>query len=261
MNGASGPARRLHALVRPPGRSFASALSSTGAVIDVALAQQQHEGYREALARAGVAVEVLDPDERYPDSCFMQDPALVIRGKAIVARPGAPSRLGEEQLVAPLLARRFPTVALTAPATLEGGDVLVLPDHVYVGRSDRTNAAGIEQLRAALHPLPVDEIPISGLLHLLSGVTYLGRNTLLAVRGMADRPEFRGLKVLVVPDDEAYACNVLALGDSVVAPWGYAGTIAMLAANGFRVLPAQVSEFTKADGGVTCLSLIYEEPG
>jgi dimethylargininase len=174
----------------------------------------------------------------------MQDPGLVVRGKAIIARPGTESRLGEEALVGLLLRQRLPTVELTAPATLEGGDVLVLPDHVYVGRSERTNAAGIEQLRAALHPLPVDEIPVSGLLHLLSGVTYLGRNTLLAV----------------VADDEAYACNVLALGEYVVAPAGYPNTLALLAASGFRVLPVEVGEFTKADGGVTCLSLIYEEP-
>ena len=249
---------KLHALVRPPGDSFASAISSTAAQIDVELAQRQHQAYREALNQAGVAVEVLPPDERYPDSCFMQDPALVIGGKAIIARPGAASRLGEEALVAPLLRTRFETVELTPPATLEGGDVLVLPDHVYVGRSSRTNAAGVEQLRAALAPMPVDVIPVCGLLHLLSGVTYLGRQTLLAVDALAGSPEFAGMKVLVVPGEEAYACNVLALGDWVIAPAGYDKTISLLEANGFRVLPVPVSEFTKADGGVTCLSLLFE---
>ena len=260
MSAGSNPRRQLHALVRPPAGSFASAISSTGAKIDVRLAQQQHAAYCAALARAGVQVEALPPDDRYPDSCFMQDPALVIGGKAVIARPGAVTRLGEEQLVAPVLRKRFPSVELAPPATLEGGDVLVLADRVYVGRSGRTNAEGIRQLRAALAPLPVDEIPVTGLLHLLSGVTYLGRNTLLAVRGMAGRPEFEGMTVLVVPEDEAYACNVLALSEWVVAPAGYTKTIALLAANGFRVLPVPVTEFTKADGGVTCLSLIYDEP-
>ena len=112
-----------------------------------------------------------------------------------------------------------------------------------------------------LRPLPVDEIPVSGLLHLLSGVTYLGRGTLLAVKEMAGRPEFQGMKVLVVPDDEAYACNVLALGDCVVAPAGYHKTIALLSVEGFEVLPVPVTEFTKADGGVTCLSLVYRGAG
>ncbi len=260
MSGAAG-AQRLHALVRAPGQSFAAAISSTGAAIDVKLAQEQHAAYCRALGQAGITVEALAPDERYPDSCFMQDPALVIAGQAIIARPGALSRRGEETLVEPVLRGRFPTTtALQAPATLEGGDVLVLPHHVYAGLSDRTNAAGIAQLRAALAPLPVDEIPVSGLLHLLSGVTYLGRGTLLAVKEMAGRPEFQGMKVLVVPDDEAYACNVLALGDCVVAPAGYHKTIALLSAEGFEVLPVPVTEFTKADGGVTCLSLVYAEP-
>ena len=130
---------------------------------------------------------------------------------------GATSRLGEEGLVAPLLRAHFPTVELTPPATLEGGDVLVLPDHVYVGRSSRTNAAGVEQLRRGLAPMPVDVIPVCGLLHLLSGVTYLGRQTLLAVEAMAGQPEFAGMQVLVVPDNEVYVCNVLALSDWVIA--------------------------------------------
>lgn len=250
---------KRHALVRPPGRSFASAISSTGAAIDVRLAQHQHELYCAALVQAGIRVEVLPPDEHYPDSCFMQDPALVIDGKAIIARPGASSRRGEELLVAPLLGQHFPTVHIEAPGTLEGGDVLVLPDRVYVGDSDRTNQAGIEQLRAALHPLPVETIPVQGLLHLLSGVTYLGRNTLLAVEALAGRPEFGGMQILRVPAGEEYACNVLGLGDTVIAPAGYARTAAMLAHHGFRVLPVPVSEFAKADGGVTCLSLIYTE--
>ena len=208
---------------------------------------------------AGVNVELLPPDERYPDSCFMQDPALVIDGKAIIARPGAPSRRGEELLVAPLLGPHFPTIHIEAPGTLEGGDVLVLPDRVYVGDSDRTNQAGIEQLRAALFPLPVQAMPVQGLLHLLSGVTYLGRNTLLAVEVLAGRPEFEGMQVLRVPAGEEYACNVLGLGETVIAPAGYERTADMLAHRGFRVLPVPVSEFAKADGGVTCLSLIYPE--
>jgi dimethylargininase len=247
------------AFVRPPGDSFARAISSTGATIDVELARKQHARYCAALRMAGVEVEELPPSEAYPDSCFMQDPALVVRGRAVIARPGAASRRGEEALIAPLLRERLPTVEIVSPGTLEGGDVLVLPDRVYVGRSDRTNGEGVEQLRAALHPLPVEEIEVEGLLHLLSGVTYLGRNTLLAIESMARRPEFAGMDVLVVPDEEAYACNALGLGDYVVTPAGYERTIRLLEANGFRVLPVRVSEFVKADGGVTCLSLVWEE--
>ena len=147
------PANLTHAKVRPPGASFVRAISTSHAPIDVALAQAQHADYRQALAEAGVAVEVPPPDECYPDSCFMQDPAMVIAGRAIINRPGAASRRGEEEALVELLAARFPTIRIVAPGTLEGGDVLILPDRVVVGRSDRTNRAGIAQLVVALSDL------------------------------------------------------------------------------------------------------------
>ncbi len=247
-----------HALVRPPGESFVRAISTSGAPIDVALARAQHVEYRQALAAAGVQVEVLPPDERYPDSCFMQDPALVIAGTAIIARPGAASRRGEEDSAAEALAGRFPQVRIVLPGTLEGGDVLILPDRVVVGRSERTNRAGIAQLAAALSAapgLPVLEAAVDGYLHLLSAVTHLGRGMLLAVEGFVLHPGLAACEVLRVPTEEAYACNALGIGDKVIVPAGYPKTAAMLRANGFEVLPVPTTEFAKADGGVTCLAL------
>ena len=249
-----------HALVRPPGESFVRAISTSGAAIDMALARAQHAEYRQALAAAGVEVEVLPSDERYPDSCFMQDPALVIAGTAIIARPGAASRRGEEDAAAEALAGRFPQVRIVPPGTLEGGDVLILPDRVVVGRSERTNRAGIAQLAVALSTpsgLPVLEAPVDGYLHLLSAVTHLGRGTLLAVEGFALHSGLAGCKVLRVPADEAYACNALGIGDKVILPAGYPKTAAMLRAHGFEVLPVPTTEFAKADGGVTCLALAW----
>ena len=252
-----------HALVRPPGASFAQAISSSQAVIDVALAQAQHAEYRQALAEAGVTVEVLPPDERYPDSCFMQDPAMVIAGRVIINRPGAASRLGEEEALVELLASRFPTTRIVAPGTLEGGDVLILPDQVVVGRSDRTNRAGIAQLVVALANLsglpglPVLEAPVAGYLHLLSAVTHLGDGTLLAVEDFILPPALAGFPVLRVPAVEGYACNALGIGDKVIVPAGYPRTAAMLKADGFDVLPVPTTEFAKADGGVTCLALVW----
>ena len=264
-----------HALVRPPGASFAQAISSSQAVIDVALAQAQHAEYRQALAEAGVAVEVLPPDERYPDSCFMQDPAMVIAGRAIINRPGAASRRGEEGALVELLAARFPTTRIVAPGTLEGGDVLILPDRVVVGRSDRTNRAGIAQLVVALADLtsppwleglpnlsglaglPVLEAPVAGYLHLLSAVTHLGDGTLLAVEDFDLPPALAGFPVLRVPADEGYACNALGIGDKVILPAGYPKTAATLKAHGYDVLLVPTTEFAKADGGVTCLALAW----
>lgn len=248
-----------HALVRPPGASFARAISSSGAAIDVALAQAQHAEYRQALAAAGVEVEALLPDEGYPDSCFMQDPALVIAGTAVIARPGAASRLGEEASVAQALAGRFPLARIVPPGTLEGGDVLILPDRVVVGISARTNRAGIAQLAGALSAagLPVYEAPVDGYLHLLTAVTHLGEGRLLAVEGFAVPPPLAGRAVLRVPADEAYACNALGIGANVILPAGYPKTAAMLRSHGFEVLPVPTTEFAKADGGVTCLSLAW----
>jgi dimethylargininase len=255
------------ALVRPPGASFARAISSRNLPIDVALAQAQHAEYCEALAAAGVTVEVLPADDRYPDSCFMQDPAVVIRGRAVIGRMAAPSREGEEDAVAAALAGRFGLTRIVPPGTLEGGDVLVLPDSIAVGLTGRTNRAGIAQLVVALaageDPLmPVYSIPVDDYLHLLSAVTYAGRNTLIAVEEKyAGHPLFAGMDVIVPPAEEAYAVNTLGLGDSVIVPAGFPRVAVMLRDRGFEVLPVPVSEFAKADGGVTCLSLVWEESG
>jgi dimethylargininase len=262
-----------HALVRPPGASFAQAISSSHAMIDVALAQAQHAEYRQALAEAGVQVEILPPDEHYPDSCFMQDPAMVIAGRAIINRPGAASRRGEAEALVELLASRFPTTRIIPPGTLEGGDVLILPDRVVVGRSDRTNRAGIAQLVVALADLksdltglanlsglpglPVLEAPVVGYLHLLSAVTHLGDGTLLAVEDFVLPPALSGFPVLRVLTAEGYACNALGIGDRVILPAGYPRTAAMLKAHGFDVLLVPTTEFAKADGGVTCLALVW----
>jgi dimethylargininase len=254
-----------HAFVRPPGDSFARAISSQNVPIDVALAQAQHAEYCEALAAAGVTVETLPADERYPDGCFMQDPAVVIRGRAIIGRMAAPSRQGEEDAVAAALSGRFRLARVVPPGTLEGGDVLVLPQgRIVVGRTGRTNQAGIAQLVVALaageEPLmPVYSVPVDDHLHLLSAITFAGRNTLIAVEAYARHPLFAGLDVIVAPPEEAYAVNALGIGENVIMPACYPRVSAALQARGFTVLPVPVSEFAKADGGVTCLSLVWEE--
>ena len=257
----------IHALVRPPGASFARAISSRNLPIDVRLAQAQHKEYCEALAAAGVIVEALPPDERYPDSCFMQDPAMVIGGRGIICRMGATGRRGEEAAVAEALAGRFPLTHIVPPGTLEGGDVMVLPQgKILVGRTARTNQAGIAQLVVALSeaapgeaPAPLYSVPVSDYLHLLSAATTIGRDTLLAVEAYAGHPHFAGLDVIIAPPEEVYAVNALGLGESVIVPAGYPRVAAALQGRGFTVLPVPVSEFAKADGGVTCLALAWEE--
>ena len=248
-----------HAAVRPPAISYMRAISSSQAPIDVPLALRQHAEYCKALAAAGLAVETLPPDERYPDSCFMQDPALVIAGQGIVGRLAADSRSGEEESVAAWLAARVPLTYIIPPGTLEGGDVMVLPHRVLVGASGRSNGEGIQQLAAILQPLglPATPVPVAGYLHLLTAATYLGGNLLLAVEDYATHPVFAGFDVIEVPPAEAYAANALVVDMHVVLPAGYPRTTQALQERGFSVMPVPMTEFAKADGGITCLSLVW----
>jgi dimethylargininase len=247
-----------HALVRPPGASFAHALAVTPQPIDVTLAQGQHAEYIAALHEAGAQVEVLPAAEEYPDSCFVQDPAMVVAGVAVLNRMGAPSRLGETELVAPRLRTQMPTYALKAPATLEGGDVLNVGDRLLVGLTGRTNEEGIAQLRALVEPhgVRVQAVVVPDALHLLTVVTYVGRGIVVVHEDYTEHPLLHEFEKVCVPRAEAYAANTLGLGNYVIVPAGFAQTNAQLRAKGFRVLEVPMSEFYKADGGVSCLSLL-----
>ncbi len=249
------------ALVRQLGASLFNGISRKGLHPDPRRAQVQHVAYCKALCEAGLDVTVLRPDEQYPDSCFVQDTALVIRGLVVLCRPGAPTRQGEEEEIAEWFADRLPLVRIYAPGTLEGGDVMILPDRVLVGESERSNAEGVAQLGALLDPLglPVASVPIGENLHLLSAATYLGRGLVLAFEDFADCPAFSDYQVIPVPRAEAYSANVLALGDYIIVPAGFPTTAARLAEHGFHILPVPLSEFEKVDGGATCLSIVWGE--
>ena len=248
-----------HALVRPPGDSFVNALAVEPQPIDVELARKQHAEYVDALRQAGVAVEILDANENFPDACFLQDPAMVIRDVAILNRMGAASRVGETELLAEILRARFETHSLVEPATLEGGDVLNVGNKLFVGETERTNRAGIEQLRALLEPraIPVHAIPVREFLHLLTVVTYVGNNVVVVHQDFAEHPNLKEFTRVLVPRDEAYCANTLGIGKYVIVPAGFPKTNERLRAEGFEVLPVPMSEFYKADGGVSCLSLIW----
>ena len=250
-----------HALVRPPGESFARAISSQGLPLDVALARRQHAGYCDALREAGFSIAELPADEAHPDSCFIQDPAIVVAGHGILCRMGAASRAGEPDAVADWLSRRFQVSRIQAPGTLEGGDVIILPGRLIVGQSARTNAAGIAQLGEILAPLSigVTAVPVTRYLHLLTAVTYVGHNVLLVLEGSGyeDHPAFAGFDSVIVPSDEAGAADSLGTGDTAILPEGCPRTAAALRSRGFRVIEPPLSAFAAADGGVTCLSLVW----
>ncbi len=248
-----------HAFVRPPGACYVNAIAENPQTIDVALAQVQHAEYVAALREAGMQVEVLPPSEQFPDACFVQDPAMVIDGLALLNRMGAASRVGETDLLADILRARFETHALRAPATLEGGDVLNVGHRVIVGETARTNAEGIAQLRAVLEPRgwSVDSTPVGAFLHLLTVVTYVGQGVVIVHEDFAEHPLLREFAKVRVPRAEAYAANTLGIGKYVLMPAGYPITAAQIRAQGFDALEIPMSEFYKADGGISCLSLVW----
>ncbi len=249
-------------------RSFVDALGQKegASAIDFNLALAQHRLYIAALQAAGLAVTELPPAAGLPDACFVQDVALVLPEQVLLARPAMPSRREEVAAIRPLLPGDRPVVEVGSPGTLELGDVLRIADTLVVGLSERTNTAGAEQVRAAVAALGmrIETIPVPAGLHLLSGLSYLGRApgspqgpaVVLAWEAYHDLPLLAGLDVIVVPETEAPTANALALGETVIVPAGFPRTAAEVWHRGFRVLSVPLSEFGKADGGVTCLSLL-----
>jgi dimethylargininase len=249
------------AIVRPPGRTFSDALTRLRPPppVDLDLARFQHAGYVETLRRCGVEVLVLPADDERPDSVFVQDRVLVVDGRAIVCPSAAPSRRGEEEALVAILEGFRPVVRLSPPAFLDGGDVLVTEDSLFIGLSERSNWAAVDQLREMLAPRSAVEgvrLP-ADLLHLLSGCSYLGDGLLLAVESLEAVPAFRSLRRIAVVPEESAAANTLAIGNDVLVPAGYPKTAARIEERGLRVHTVPVGEFEKRDGGVTCLSLFY----
>jgi dimethylargininase len=248
------------ALVRPPSDAFARAISSTGALLSPGRARAQHAAYRDALADL-VEVVALPPDEELPDACFVDDCAVVLGGRALLARPGAPSRAAEPERLAAVLERLVDELErMTAPATLDGGDVMRLGRTLVAGRSERTGQAGIAQLtafaEAAGGRVEVAAVP-AGTLHLQSAVTPLADDAVVGTAELLEQPALRGVATrVVVPPEEVAAANALAVGTTVVLPAGCPRTAAAVATLGFEVREVDLSEFAKADGGATCLSLL-----
>lgn len=249
---------RWIAITRAPGNSYVHALSSTSARIDLVQAQRQHAAYCRALENMGMEVITLPPDERFPDGCFVEDAVVVRNGRALLTRSGAPSRQGEGESLRPtLLAHGLEIAQIEPPGTLDGGDVLWVEDVAYVGLSERTNRSGIIQLAAVLG-VEVHSVPLPpGMLHLKSGAAYLGDGRLYAVATFAPLAAELGLEWLPVPDGEEPTADALVFGAKVLIPSGYPRAATLLEELGFQVHPVNLSEFAKADGGPTCLSVIW----
>ena len=228
--------------------------------IDLARAQAQHAAYAELLRALGLEVIELPADPAFPDCCFVEDVAVVLDEVALVTRPGAASRRGEAAAVETALASHRPIERTEAPATLEGGDVLRVGRKLFVGRSGRTNAAGVERLAAVAEPLGYRVVPVAvtGCLHLKSAVSGLDQERVLVNRAWLDTAPFEGLELVDVAAAEPGAANVLAVAGHVVVHPGFPRTLERVAALGYAVRPLDVSEFLKAEAALTCKSLLFE---
>ena len=252
------------ALVRPPGPNFALGLSSSGLLApEFPLALEQHRAYRSALAAAGLELVELSADPDHPDAPFVEDTALVTPRGAVITRPGAPSRQGEVPAVAAALGRYYDTLLrIEAPGTLDAGDVCQVEDRFLIGVSYRTNHEGARQLARHLEALGyrAENVDIRNhpeLLHLKSGLSYLGDGVAVSTRALAGHEALASCRVVAADPDEAYAANCVRINDVIVFPAGYPRLQRRLEADGFRVVPLEMSEFRKMDGGLSCLSLRF----
>jgi dimethylargininase len=227
--------------------------------IDVARAGAQHRDYQRALEILGCRLLALPAEAELPDSVFVEDVAIVLDEVAVLTRPGALSRRAEVTSVAEVLRRYRLVLAIEAPGTLDGGDVLRVGRTLYVGESARSNAAGIAQLRELLagHGYAVQGVPTHGCLHLKSAVTQLDDSTLLLQPEWVDRARFADFRVIEVDPAEPHAANVLRIGDALVMPASFPRTRRRLLEAGFHVIVVDVSELQKAEGAVTCCSLVF----
>jgi dimethylargininase len=226
--------------------------------IDVALAGVQHRAYEDALVSAGCRLHRLDAEPDLPDAVFVEDAAVVLDEMALVTRPGAASRRPEAASVAEALQAWRPLVRVAAPGTIDGGDVLRVGRRVWVGRSSRTNADGFEQFRAAAHPLgySLSPVEVHGCLHLKSAVTAIDPDTLLVNPLWIDVARFPGFRLVEVDPAEPSAANVLRVGDRLIYPTAFPRTAERLARLGVPLTLVDVSEIAKAEGAVTCCSVI-----
>jgi dimethylargininase len=252
------------AIVRPPGRNFADGLTT----VDLGVpcyeeALEQHARYCDALRECGLKITALEADLRFPDSTFVEDTAVLTERGAVLARPGAESRLGEVAIIRETIRQFFPApFAIEAPGTLDGGDICEAGDHFFLGLSQRTNEEGVRQLGAHLARMGytsqvVDVRGMTSILHLKSGIAYIGENTLVVMEEMAGDEMFRGYKLLRVPAEESYAANCVRVNDRVLVAAGYPRVAAELAARVFHPLEVEMGEFQKMDGGLSCLSLRF----
>lgn len=252
--------RFTRAITRKPGENFAQGLSmSKLGPPDYQLMVEQHAAYVDTLTSLGLVVIELDPLPGYPDAYFVEDTAIVTPDVAVISRPGARPRRGEEKAIEPVLAQYRRVERIHAPGRVDGGDVLAANGHFFIGISDRTNKNGAEQLGRILEKYGNTwiTIPVTAGLHLKSSINYLGDDILLVTRRFSDLSLLEGYEKIIVDDGEEYAGNTLLINGTLILPAGFPKTRKRLEALGHKIIEQDVSEARKMDGGLTCMSLRF----
>ena len=222
----------------------------------------QHDKYVETLRGLGLEVLVLPGDERYPDSCFVEDPAVVMERCAVITNPARDSRNGEKYEIIDAIRKYYTDdqiFHIEAPGTMEGGDVMRVGDHFYVGQSDRTNAEGFRQFEAIVSRFgyTASPVPVTEGLHLKDFAIYLENNNMLVTEVMDKEPQFKDFNRFVIDADELYAVNSLNINGTVLVPKGFPKTQKIIEDLGYPVILMDTNEFRLIDGSLTCLSLRF----
>jgi len=250
-----------HAIARKPGPNFAQGLTSA---VNKEPPQyenlvNQHEEYIAALKSIGLEVILLDALPDHPDAYFVEDTAVVAADVAVITNPGADARKGEEKSIAPVLAKYRKTEVIRPPGTVDGGDVLQVGKHFFIGISERTNHEGASQLGHILkgYGYTYTAVDVGEGLHFKSSVNYVGKNTLLVTDDFAGKDPFKRYDTIIIDREESYAANTLFINDHLLIPRGYPGTRKKLEVLGFKIVELGTSEVRKMDGGLTCMSIRF----
>ena len=228
--------------------------------IDYPLLREQHNAYLSALKKCGLELIILNADEDYPDSVFIEDVALLTSKCAIISRPGASSRREEINCMRMVLEPHFKIIEQIKPeGTLDAGDVMMAGDHFYIGLSERTNDAGADQLITILNKCGFggSKVVLEDMLHLKTGISFIENNTVVVAGLMKTHKVFSSYKKLIVDDDEGYAANCLWVNGRVLVAAGFPKTVRIIKQAGYPVIELEMSEFQKLDGGLSCLSLRF----
>lgn len=248
-------------IVKKPGKSYVNGLTTSNLGepnYDKLLIQ--HEAYIEALKQCKVTVKELPASEDFPDSTFVEDTAVLTPDFAVITNPGAPSRNAEIQEMEPILKEFYTDIRyIKAPGTLDGGDVLPVDDHFYIGISARTNETGATQLKeiAESSGYTATIVPLREFFHLKTGIAYLGNHLIVAAGEFIDHPDFNQYDKIIVSDEDEYSANCILVNDYVIIPKGYPKTKMQMNEKGYQTIELDMTEFQKHDGGLSCLSLRF----